>query len=61
MTERDGVWGKAMAVPGLAALNTGRYAAVDLVSCRSAGNCTATGSYLARHGNGQGFVVSEKD
>ena len=61
VTERHGVWGKATAVPGLAALNTGRYAAVDLMSCRSAGNCTATGSYAARHGDGQGFVVSEKD
>ena len=51
-------WGRAIAVPGLAALNTGRNANVLSVSCASAGNCSA-GGYYKDHGK-QGFVVSEK-
>lgn len=37
VAERNGVWGKATAIPGLAGLNTGQ-AAVQLMSCRSAGS-----------------------
>src|SRR5258706_2002759 len=54
-----GVWGRAIAVPGLAALNTGRNAVVLSVSCPSAGNCGAGGYY---HNRGRrGFVVSESN
>jgi len=38
-----GSWGKAVEVPGLAALNTGGDAAVTSVSCPSAGDCAAGG------------------
>jgi hypothetical protein len=52
-----GLWGRAITVPGLAALNTGRNAGVSSVSCPSPGNCAAGGFYR-NHGI-QGFVVSK--
>src|SRR5215471_16516035 len=52
-----GVWGRAIAVPGLAALNTGRNADVTSVSCAAPGSCAAGGFYQG-HGK-HGFVVSE--
>jgi hypothetical protein len=55
--EVNGTWGNAIEVPGTAALNTGS-AAVDSVSCPSAGNCAAGGSYDNSAGL-QAFVVSE--
>jgi hypothetical protein len=60
-SERDGRWGKAIAVPGLAALNTGEYAAVVSVSCGSAGTCAAGGYYYDRHHHSQAFVAAERD
>ncbi len=51
--------GRAIAVPGLRALDTRGGAEVESVSCASAGNCAAGGHYRNRHG-GQGFVVSER-
>ena len=59
--ERNGVWGKAIEVPGLGALNKGGYAAVNSVSCGAAGNCAAGGAYEDRGQNGQGFVAVEKN
>ena len=59
---RDGfasVWSTAREVPGIAALNTGGSAAVDSVSCASAGNCSAGGSYKDSSGHQQAFVVSQ--
>jgi hypothetical protein len=63
VSERNGVWGKALRVPGLAALNVGANAGVTSVSCPSAGNCAAGGSYSDSPGSGtfQGFVVSERN
>jgi hypothetical protein len=58
-TERNGVWGKAIEVPGLAALNKGD-AEVDSVSCASAGSCAAGGSYETRRG-GLAFVAVERN
>jgi hypothetical protein len=43
--ERHGSWWKVIGVPGLAALSMGGNAEVDSVSCSSAGNCAAGGSY----------------
>ncbi len=57
--ETNGVWGQAVEVPGLAALNKGGNAGVGSVSCASAGNCAAGGSYLGGSGHQQGFVVSQ--
>jgi hypothetical protein len=56
-----GSWGKAIGVPGLAALNKGGYAPVLSMSCVSAGNCVAGGYYLDRHQRSQGFAVVERD
>ena len=59
VNEAGGTWGTATEVPGTAALNTGGSAAVNSVSCASAGNCSAGGSYLDGPDHGQAFVVSE--
>src|SRR5262250_1816619 len=53
-----GSWGRAIEVPGLAALDKAGGADVVSVSCGSAGNCAA-GGYYTRHGRYQGWVVSE--
>jgi hypothetical protein len=58
--ERHGRWGRAIKVPGLAALNAGGDAEVDSVSCGSAGSCAAGGYYRDRDGNLQGFVAGER-
>ena len=54
-------WGVAIEVPGMAALNRGGYAAVNSVSCGSAGNCGAGGYYGFQPGSPStnAFVVSE--
>ena len=54
-----GAWGSAIEVPGIAALNTGGAAYVNWVSCATAGNCSAGGSYIDSSGNQQAFVVSQ--
>jgi len=56
--ERGGFWGQAIEVPGLGKLNAGFSAEVDSVSCASAGNCAAVGTYGEPYGTG--FVVAEK-
>ena len=59
--ERNGAWGKAIEVPGSAALNTGGHAQVNSVSCPSAGNCAAGGFYEDSSSHSQAFVVSERN
>jgi hypothetical protein len=62
--EKNGVWGDAVEVPGMAALNVGGstgWAAVNSVSCAGAGNCAAGGTYADSSGNAQAFVVDEKN
>jgi hypothetical protein len=54
-----GTWHKAIEVPGTAALNRGGLAEINSVSCASAGDCGAGGSYSRGFGNYQAFVVSE--
>src|SRR5260221_223936 len=54
-SERGGTWHAAIEVPGTAALNIGRSAAVLSVSCASAGNCAAGGDY--NHFDHQGPAV----
>jgi hypothetical protein len=58
VSERNGRWGKAIEVPGTAALNKG-FAFLNSVSCAAPGNCGAGGYYTDRHGHQQGFVVSQ--
>ncbi len=57
--ERNGRWRQAIEVPGLGALNKGRNADVNSVSCAVAGSCAAVGGYTDGGGHRQGFVVSE--
>src|SRR6516165_506587 len=57
----NGTWHTAIEVPGTAALNRGGYADIVSVSCSSAGNCGAGGSYLPSLGHVQVFVVSQID
>jgi hypothetical protein len=52
-------WGTAEEVPGTAALNAGGLAVTLSVSCASAGNCSAGGSYVDGSGHFQAFVVNE--
>src|SRR5258707_9868929 len=58
VSERHGLWGRAIEVPGSAALNKGGFANPMSVSCASAGNCAAGGVYTHGSGNEQAFVVS---
>ena len=59
VSETSGTWGKAEEVPGTAALNGGGYATVNSVSCPSAGDCSAGGSYTTSKPVTQAFVVGE--
>ena len=52
-------WGNAQKVPGTAALNAGRNAATNTVSCAPAGTCSAGGYYTDRSHHQQAFVVSQ--
>jgi hypothetical protein len=61
VSEKNGAWGKAADVPGLAALD-GRIAGANSVSCASPGNCAAVGDYTNVDGNiQQGFVAAERN
>jgi hypothetical protein len=59
----SGRWERARPVPGLGGrgLNAGGQASVSAVSCASAGNCAAAGSYRDGHHHGQAYVVSERN
>ena len=63
VSEVNGRWGNAEAVPGTVALNTGLGAATTAVSCSSPGNCVAAGYYAYLYGNSAvgvaGFVASQ--
>src|SRR5262245_59394988 len=58
VSEVNGSWGRAMAVPGLAALSRGGSAEVRSVSCGGPGSCAAGGFYRTGK-RSHGFVVSE--
>ena len=58
-SEVNGVWGKAETVPGAIALGKGGFAGISSLSCASAGNCGAGGSYVGSSGRAQAFVASE--
>jgi D-alanine-D-alanine ligase-like ATP-grasp enzyme len=57
VSERNGHWGTAKQVA--AGLNTGAFAQVFSVSCASAGNCSAGGSYFDSSAHHQAFVVDQ--
>jgi Bacterial Ig-like domain (group 3) len=60
-TMANGTWGPAVQVPGSAALNKGGFAQLNSVSCPTAGNCGAGGSYALSSTTSQPFVVTEKN
>ena len=47
--QKHGTWGRARALAGPAALNTGRRASLTGLVCFSAGTCTAAGDYAIKH------------
>ena len=59
VSKTNGRWGKAIEVPGTAALNKGGSAGLESVSCAAAGACAAGGSYKDGSGHIQAFVLSE--
>jgi hypothetical protein len=64
VSERNGHWGDAIEVPGTLApaSDPAANAAVNAISCPSAGNCTAAGTYFDNGtGTEQAFVVSERE
>jgi hypothetical protein len=56
-----GVWRTAVTVPGSAALNVGGQAAIEAISCPSAGNCSAGGYVSDGSRHNQPFVIDEKN
>ena len=64
VSEKHGVWGQARKIAGLAKLNTGGGdggpdAGFGQISCSSAGNCLAAGSYDGKKGT-EPFTVTEQ-
>jgi hypothetical protein len=59
LASASGTWGRAIEVPGLSTLNAYANASVSSVSCSSAGNCSAVGSYQPSSGVTQAFVANE--
>lgn len=59
VSQTGGTWAKAREVPGIGTLNTSGLALLDSVSCASAGNCSAVGSYHDANFTSQAFVVGE--
>jgi hypothetical protein len=64
--DRDGVWGKAIQVPGLAALDKGTnqpFAQVTfypVVSCAPVGLCTAGGFYTDASNHAQAYLTQTR-
>ena len=59
INQRNGRWGKAVELPGLAALNVDGNAGLGQVSCASPGDCAIGGGYQDGNNLGQAFVASE--
>jgi hypothetical protein len=58
-TEKSGIWGRALEIPGLGALNTGGQVLVNSISCVPGGNCAVGGDYTTVSGPVQAFVADE--
>lgn len=59
VSETNGTWGSAEEMPGTAMLNVNRDAVFGAVSCASAGNCAASGTYEPAAGGSEDFVANE--
>jgi hypothetical protein len=63
-SQTNGKWHTAKQVPGISALSgLGAYAAVTSLSCASAGNCVAAGTYTVGHNglDSEAWLASETD
>jgi hypothetical protein len=60
-SETKGRWGKAIEVPGSAALNAGGQAVINSISCPARGDCAAGGGYTDKSGHSQALVASESN
>ncbi len=59
-TESGGVWGRALSLPGFAALNAGGQLGSSLsISCPAAGECALGGSYADATGVAHAFLATE--
>ena len=58
-SETGGIWAAAQQLPGAAVLSPGQSAAIESVSCPSAGNCGAGGYYPGPPSGQQAFVADE--
>jgi hypothetical protein len=56
--EHAGVWGAAIELPGMSALNVS-IADLNAISCSAPGNCSAVGDYTDANKAVQAFVVTE--
>ncbi len=56
--ERDGVWGRAVTIPNVRALETGDFADLSTISCASPGNCGAGGEFYGAN-SARAFVLDE--
>ncbi len=61
VSQSDGAWGQAEALPGIAALSSGLGGKLTQVSCASAGNCSAAGTYTGPGNTSFAFVADEVD
>ena len=65
LTSKNGTWGTATAVKGIATLDTGKSSQLTVVSCGlagGAGNCTAAGTYsAAKNASQHVFAVTEQN
>jgi hypothetical protein len=61
ISQVNGTWGTATAVPGITALNRHGISTITSVSCASAGKCGAGGYYSGGSRISQAFVVSQVD
>ena len=57
--DTNGTWGQAIKIPGAGLFDAGQGAGVTSVSCATAGNCAAGGTYEDAVLSQQAFVVSE--
>jgi hypothetical protein len=59
--EKNGTWGTAHPIPGLATLSGGRDTTTGFVACAQGPNCAVIGFYAPASGSHQWFVANEKN
>jgi hypothetical protein len=59
VSERNGHWGNAIRMPGLAALDAGEAGYPATLSCGAPGYCVVGGSYRDATGHSQAFVAAQ--